>query len=131
VSQSLEKSNRREDAAGVSRKDPSIVDCRECEERVESQERRERGLKDQGPREDPAEIKRTACHTSAVVLIRDSPDVRSLPGDSLIDPIEQIGFTRARARARFGREMETRSETKFGKEWRSPRGRSRGDANRR
>lgn len=54
-----------------SRKDPSIADRRECEERVESQEARA-GLKAQGLREGPAEIKRTACHTSTAVLIRGS-----------------------------------------------------------
>lgn len=54
-----------------SRKDPSIADRRECEKRVESQEARA-GLKAQGLREGPAEIKRAACHTSTAVLIRGS-----------------------------------------------------------
>lgn len=54
-----------------SRKDASIADRRECEERVESQEARA-GLEAQGLREGPAEIKRAACHTSTAVLIRGS-----------------------------------------------------------
>lgn len=73
-----------------SRKDPSIAVRRECEERVESQEARA-GLKAQGLREGPAEIKRTACHTSAVVLIRGSSS--STTSDSLINLIGKIGFT--------------------------------------